>query len=576
MQSKELATSELAGTWKFRPDPDDEGRTAQWHSPGTDDSDWADIRVDVDKGWESQGFADHVGTAWYRLTVEVPAGLDTRNCFFLLFGGVDKEAEVYVNGQKACEHTCQLMGLTPDEIWDRPFAIDARPWIAAGRENLIAVRVHSLGPLCGVWRPVYLVSCDTRASAGALLEIIHPTDPNLLGLLARPIEVRDSSGARTGEIPADRSFLPYRRFERGDPMAGMTTEGRVFVAFQEFDEAVCGKGGFRPTLMNSTDGGRTWESGQARLDHPAIFPQCFTVTRDNALLLAYSSPAPDVPMETPFEELLYTSHTYVGRSTDGGNTWSSARLDLDPYLSAATYGGFCQLPDGTLLMTMSLNLTDGHGRLKEEWLIDGLGRRDQWVYASKDDGRSWPKRHMMVSNGSETHLVRLRSGKIISAIRCIMVKEQGQHVGSVWDASAMKWVNKFGIEGPIESIRKRLFLMDSDDDGRTWHSLRQVTPLEGDAPGELLQLPDGRVLLLYCHRYPGSITYGMLSEDEGKTWAQEKMVLLEGQEGVNSILNAYSSSVLLKDGTILTILGKHRDAPAQAVRWKVPASVSHS
>jgi beta-galactosidase/beta-glucuronidase len=86
-------------TWRFRPDPNNDGLQLRWHQPDTTpDNAWPSIRVG--RHWEGQGHQSLDGWAWYRLNVDVPktwAGRDV----YLSFEGVDDHYEVYVNGRFA-------------------------------------------------------------------------------------------------------------------------------------------------------------------------------------------------------------------------------------------------------------------------------------------------------------------------------------------------------------------------------------------------------------------------------------------------------------------------------------------
>ena len=168
-----LKMSEVTKVWKFKTDPKNVGREEKWYTSQTDDSAWAEIRSDKNSGWESQGFPDYIGHGWYRQRVKVPAEMDTQKPFYLCFAAVDEDAVIYINGEKAFEHTTASTGLEPDEIWITSFAFDARKWLRAGQENLIAVRVYNRARMGGIWKPVYFVTSDTEATAGKVAELVE-------------------------------------------------------------------------------------------------------------------------------------------------------------------------------------------------------------------------------------------------------------------------------------------------------------------------------------------------------------------------------------------------------------------
>ena len=111
---------------------------------------------------------------------------------------------------------------------------------------------------------------------------------------------------------------------------------------------------------------------------------------------------------------------------------------------------------------------------------------------------------------------------------------------------------------------KRTFLAESED-GLEWSHLRQMTTLVGDTPGELIQVPDGRVVFLYCHRYgPHDGVYARVSRDEGRTWGAELLAVRHLRNG------GYPSSTVMKDGTIVSMLGFSESGKVQVVRWRLP------
>jgi len=81
---------DLSGYWKFSI-----GDDSSWANPDYDDSDWDQIRVS--KTWESEGYNEYNGYAWYRKTFR--AGSVSQNePVYLILGNIDDADEVYVNG----------------------------------------------------------------------------------------------------------------------------------------------------------------------------------------------------------------------------------------------------------------------------------------------------------------------------------------------------------------------------------------------------------------------------------------------------------------------------------------------
>ena len=152
----------LSNEWRFKPDPQDVGAKEEWFAPGLDDSDWALIRGDKECGWEKQGFEGYTGVGWYRQKLTVLADMANAPCVGLYFSAVDEEAEVYINGKRAFDHTTAATGRSAKKLLDAPFSLDAKPFIKPGQDNVIAVRVISNDGRGGVWRPAYLAGSDQK------------------------------------------------------------------------------------------------------------------------------------------------------------------------------------------------------------------------------------------------------------------------------------------------------------------------------------------------------------------------------------------------------------------------------
>jgi hypothetical protein len=104
----------------------------------------------------------------------------------------------------------------------------------------------------------------------------------------------------------------------------------------------------------------------------------------------------------------------------------------------------------------------------------------------------------------------------------------------------------------------------------TWAS-SGVASLAGQHPAHLLELSDGRVLLVYGLRNPG--LYGVaarLSKDQGQTWGQPQILVDLGGSKVDC---GYPASVQVEDGTIVTAyyaatVAAHHRYHMGVVRWK--------
>ncbi len=186
----------LAEPWKFAADPTGRGRSGEWFRPGFDDSNWAEMRTDLGKGWEQQGFEDQkVGWGWYRQTLQPEQRAADHARRYLYFRAVDEQALVYLNGRLIFEHTVESTGLATKDLWDKPFAVDVTDIWSGRAPAHLTVGVHNQGDQGGIWRPVYL------AAGGAKLDV-QQISRHVLDRQER------STPTRVGRLPG-QVFDPY-------------------------------------------------------------------------------------------------------------------------------------------------------------------------------------------------------------------------------------------------------------------------------------------------------------------------------------------------------------------------------
>ena len=127
--------AEVPMQWKFRLDESEHPqRHRAYAAPDFDDADWDTI--DIGRAWEDQGYGGYDKGAWYRTRIEVDA--KAGRPVLMAFGGVDKDAYVYVNGQWVGGHYA----------WDRPFILDISDQVVRDGENTVALYVYD-GMLMG-------------------------------------------------------------------------------------------------------------------------------------------------------------------------------------------------------------------------------------------------------------------------------------------------------------------------------------------------------------------------------------------------------------------------------------------
>ena len=87
----ELLDVNLNDGWKFHT-----GDNKAWREPGFKDDNWD--RVHVPSSWESQGYDDYDGYAWYRVSFRLPKNMSEED-LYLVLGKIDDIDDVYLNGK---------------------------------------------------------------------------------------------------------------------------------------------------------------------------------------------------------------------------------------------------------------------------------------------------------------------------------------------------------------------------------------------------------------------------------------------------------------------------------------------
>lgn len=264
--------------------------------------------------------------------------------------------------------------------------------------------------------------------------------------------------------------------------------------------------GSRMVTVRSTDRGRSW--GEPEFDtYPRVTPDeagpgdlsawgPFDLTRPEVLIGNVST-----RFGTP------ESRAYVRVSRDAGRSWTpSALLPLHGLHALSAINSALVRPDGRALLFLTSVSEDG-------W------NRRPLVYASTDDGTAFhflsfvtPERDPFAAADGDWHStyrfgghrwfyprgVLLPDGRILCALRC-----QRDPTGVMWTE-----------------------LYSSDDGGRTWSFLSRVNDF--GAPGSLVVLADGRLVVVYGYRLPPYGIRAVVSEDGGRTWGPELIVRDDG------------------------------------------------
>jgi hypothetical protein len=146
---------QIEGQWKFHL-----GDNKQWKSVTFDDALWPLVNVPSD--WESQGFANYDGYAWYRKEFYLPADISNKD-MYLSLGKIDDIDYVYING----EYIGSVYDLDKNQEYRRKgYEYNARRiykipagLLKSNGKNVIAIRVYDSGLRGGIYEgPIGLIN----------------------------------------------------------------------------------------------------------------------------------------------------------------------------------------------------------------------------------------------------------------------------------------------------------------------------------------------------------------------------------------------------------------------------------
>ncbi len=404
------------------------------------------------------------------------------------------------------------------------------------------------------------------------LFVVHP-------VMHRDLQaVTYSRRGRLHQLPAERVWIPWNDNEDffADPQANLTVtrQGAIYAGL---------KGG---VVAVTRDGGRNWDLIHSSKTLLSVLPDgaFLNATRESGGLRMY-------------------------RSEDEGRSWT--RLGFIE-VTGSQAGPVTQLKDGTLVWPI------GHPRPGVPHTV--------YAYRSQDGGRTWSEGYP-ICPGGEPALIQLDSGRLLAVARHNPSRAPGEWEKFYRNEASWRlwqWATSYydHHRNRLSSYEKNLLMADSDDGGITWKNPRAVTHLLDEMHGSAVQLPDGRIVLMYVHRLPAlhGGERAKVSRDGGYTWEEELYYLntvgapnweevltalknadggvftfeesrrrsfpaegqtLKGMWYINDHVSkpGYSASCVLppeladgKSGMILSIVGerKGKDLPArmQAIRWR--------
>ncbi len=200
----------LPGSWKFHT-----GDDPAWSQPGFDDGAWKSLHIG--QGWDSQGYQDYDGFAWYRTHLRIPSSLKTqaylKGELKLQLGKIDDGDQVYLNG-KLVGQNAGRMGTIEQGPWnqERVYRLPTDdPAIHWDGDNVIAVRVYDHSGNGGMYEGPYGVAIAD------ITDLVHIDAGGSFAFSARDrvhktITLRTASGAY--------AFSGRLRAEVVDPLNG--------------------------------------------------------------------------------------------------------------------------------------------------------------------------------------------------------------------------------------------------------------------------------------------------------------------------------------------------------------------
>ena len=300
------------------------------------------------------------------------------------------------------------------------------------------------------------------------------------------------------------------------------TSGAIIAVFKGGD-GIVGLWGHLQSAI-SRDGGESWTPPRtiAQMSHDTDH-MALGQTSDGSLVLCFVQPH-------AYQNGLWDTAqvhdgpVYMVRSSDGGEEWTEP-VTIDTSSTPVPdgcnpHGKMAQLPDGTLLMSLYFRYRAG----QPEASYQQHGQFGTYLLRSRDGGKSWGDGSLLADGFVEPTLYVLPSGRLIGLVVQFMPG-------------------------------RNLWQTESDDGGYTWSAPRPITDYHEYSGSSLLLLRDGRLLLAYGHRsFPGGVR-AMVSDDEGQSWKDEKVIL--SAESVYQFCGG-GSSVQLPNGKIVTAYFQHQ------------------
>ncbi|MCW3835610.1 sialidase family protein [Sphingomonas canadensis] len=198
------------------------------------------------------------------------------------------------------------------------------------------------------------------------------------------------------------------------------------------------------------------------------------------------------------------AQAWLRASTDGGRSWRRPILLPQFELGSLTHFGssmYATRADGVHLLGLQTNAPDA---LSPRPLVYGTTDGSDWQFLSFMTPERPPSPYYVLKSPFSPlphfypRLIVLRDGRVLASLRYQR------------DARNVIWTD----------------IHESLDGGRTWAFLSRVN--DWGAPGDIVEMADGRIVCVYGYRLmPSGIRY-RVSEDGGRSWGSEMILRDDG------------------------------------------------
>ncbi len=369
------------------------------------------------------------------------------------------------------------------------------------------------------------------------------------------MRVIDRGCVLQGEPKTDRSSCAF-------PNACVAPNGRWLCALRAAPTKA-GTIGQQTLLTASDDEGRSWSEPNPAPDPPLIDgrPGLFrgaapTALPDGRVLLTLywvDHSDPSLPFFNEQTQGLLDSRIFHAWSKDAGLTWSTpALVDTTPFNQPTPITGpTLALPDGRLACQFELNK---HYDDPSPW------RHQPVILFSSDGGKTWPE-HAIPAADPDNHVFYWDQRPAVMA--------EGRLLNLFWTYDTAR------------STYLPIHAGESLDGGRTWSQ-----PWDTHVPGQAaqpVQLPDGRIAMVYVDRTGPPTIKARVSSDGGRTWPAETELVIDrpaehaqtqrraSTEETWAEMEAFSiglpATAPLPDGEVLVVYYAGPEPDHTDVRW---------